>query len=263
MTDYMTVIADESERFLRVARDTDPAVPVPTCPEWSAGDLLWHLTEVHAFWARILRSGARTDEQSEAVEATVPPRPERRDVLVDLFEEETAALLTELTARDDDDPAWFWLSTAQSVGSIRRMQAHEATMHRVDAETAAGVTSAPIDAALAGDGVAHGVEVMWAWWSTLPGFTFAPADGVVALVASDLERSWHARPGRWNGVGQSGRAYDEPGAVLVDDGTPSATVTGTAEELVRWLWGRGPEPRVDGDPATLAAFREAQQVGMQ
>ena len=77
-----------------------------------------------------------------------------------LFEQATRALLDALAARDDTEAAWFWLPTARTVGSTRRMQAHEATMHRVDAEAAAGVASAPIDAELAADGIGHAVEVM-------------------------------------------------------------------------------------------------------
>ena len=52
-------------------------------------------------------------------------------------------------------------------------------------------------------------------------------------------------------------------AVLVESGEPAATITGTAEELYRWLWGRGDEPASSGDAASLDALREAQAQGMQ
>lgn len=271
----MKAIADESERFLEAVQVADPTAQVPTCPDWSADDLLWHLTEVHAFWAAILRSGAQTDEDTEAVEAGQPQRPADRGAAIELFREQTAALLAQLEDRDDRDPAWFWLASAKTVGAIRRMQGHEATMHRVDAELAAGLPSGPIDPDLAADGINHGITVMWAWWSTLPGFEFRPADGAVALSATDLDRTWRVQPGRWVGVGESGKSYDEPGVVLLEDGgrgsgmgtthetTVAASVSGSAEELMRWLWGRGPEPDSDGDPEILEALREAQQAGMQ
>lgn len=259
----MTVIEEESARFLDAIAVTDPQSPVPTCPDWTADDLLWHLTEVHAFWAAVLRTGAQTDEEAEAAEATKPPRPEDRTAMGTLFREHTAALLVELGRKDDREPAWFWLETARTAGSTRRMQAHEATMHRVDAELAAGLRPAPIDPRLAADGVAHGVEVMWGWWGTLPGFELRPVGGVVALAAPDVDRTWHVQPGRWVGVGQSGTSYDEPGVVLADAGPAVASVSGTAEQLMRWLWGRGPEPRCEGDAESLDALREAQRSGMQ
>lgn len=265
MLDLTAVIATESDRFLDAVGRARPEAPVPTCPGWDAEDLLWHLTEVHAYWARVLRSGATTDTDAETAEGAKPARPTDRHALGALYRRESAALLEELTRRSDDEPAWFWLDTARTVGSIRRMQAHEATMHRVDAELTAGLPSDPIAAEVAGDAVAHAFEVMWAWWGTQPGFVLRPVGGVVELAATDLGRSWSVQPGRWTGVGQSGRAYDEPGVVRA--GVPVApavaTVTGSAEELARWLWGRGPEPRTEGESEALEALREVQRAGMQ
>lgn len=49
----------------------------------------------------------------------------------------TDLLLGQLARRADDEPAWFWFAADRTVGAIRRMQTHEATVHRVDAELAA------------------------------------------------------------------------------------------------------------------------------
>lgn len=258
----MAAIRRESDRFADVIQQADPGARVPTCPEWDADDLLWHLTRVHAFWARILRSGAQTDEEAEGVEADQPERPAGRAATLALFAVETEALLEELAARTDDEPAHFWLKTARTVGSIRRMQAHEATMHRVDAELAARVESAPIDPLLALDGVRHGVGVMWAWWGTQDGFRFEPG-GVVELRAQDARADTFVEVGRWRGVGQSGTSYDVPTARLTDTAAAAAFLSGTAEQLHQWLWGRGDEPAASGDEAVLAALRDARDQGMQ
>lgn len=262
MTDFMAAIRRESDRFADVLAGTDPAARVPTCPDWSADDLLWHLTEVHAYWARILRTGAQTDDDAEAVEADKPERPADRAAMLALFAAETDALLDELAARADDEPAYFWLETDRTVGATRRMQAHEATMHRIDAELAAGVASGPIDSALALDGVRHAVGAMWAWWGTVDGFRFVPG-GVAELRATDTGESVLIEVGRWQGVGQSGKSYDVPSARLAAGGVPAALATGTAEQLDRWLWGRGEEPGVSGDDEVLAALRAARAEGMQ
>jgi uncharacterized protein (TIGR03083 family) len=263
MPNYLTVIEAESERFLTSVLAAAPDAPVPTCPDWTAGDLLWHLTEVHAYWAGILRSGAVTEEESDAVDAAKPQRPADREAIVEVFREQTADLLAQLRRRKDDEPAWFWLDTAQTVGSTRRMQAHEATMHRLDAEFAAGLDPSPVSSPeLAMAGLVHGVEVMWAWWGTLPGFALVPSGGAVELFAEDLGESYLVQPGRWRGVGQSGTSYDEPGAVAAPGVEPAARITGTAEQLYRWLWGRGDQPAASGDQATLDAFIEARNQGM-
>lgn len=260
--DHLALIKSETDRFIATLRDVDPEAPVPTCPEWTAAELLWHFTDVHAFWARILASGALTDEDSERVEETKPARPSDTRAVIALLETETAALVAELAVREDSQPAWSWFATDQTVGFTRRMQVHEATMHRVDAEVTAAVASAPIALEVAVDGIAHGVEVMLAWWGTNPGFAFHPGAGVVELQPSD------AKPrlvvgGRWRGTGQSGKSYDEPGIVFTSEADPVATISGTAEEIYRWLWGRGPEPATSGDQEALDAVRAAQAQGMQ
>ena len=260
--DHLDLLNAETDRFIAAVRQADGAAPVLSCPDWTADDLLWHLTEVHAYWAAILGTGAVTDQESEAVEAAKPSRPDDREATIALLVEGTAALISQLAARADEEPAYSWFPPDQTVGFTRRMQVHEATMHRVDAELAAGLPSAPISPEVAADGIAHGVEVMWGWWGTNPGFEFRPTSGIVELRASD-GASWLVQPGRWGGTGQSGKEYDEPGAVLADEGNPAATVDGTVEELYRWLWGRGGEPAASGDDTALAALREARDQGMQ
>ena len=261
--DFMDAIATESERFIAAIEQTEPADRVPTCPEWTADDLLWHLTEVHGYWAGVLHRNAQTEAEAEEVEANAPERAEDREQIIELFNANTAALIGELEQRSDAEPAWFWLESAKTVGSTRRMQAHETTMHRVDAELAAGLESVGVDPDLAADGIAHAFDVMWAWWGTLPGFVFVEVGGPVELVASDLGRSWLAQPGRWQGTGQSGKHYDQSGAVLRPAGEPVAHYTGTVEQLYRWLWGRGPEPDASGDAVSLDGLRAAQAQGMQ
>ncbi|MFT4297216.1 MAG: DinB family protein [Micropruina sp.] len=263
MFDHSTVIKAETKRFVEAVTAADPAAAVPTCPEWTAADLLWHLTEVHGFWARILASGVLADADAEAIQGEKPARPGDLAGTVALLDAETDALIEQLDKRVDEQPAWSWFDTDQTVGFTRRMQLHEAVMHRLDAELVAGRTPTPIDPEVAVDGVRHAIDVMFAWWGTLPGFEFAPSDAVVALTLTDVERTVLVRPGRWRGVGQSGKSYDQPGIVRVTDLPPDAGFAGTAEAVDRWLWGRGPEPEADGDPAALDAVRAVQAGGIQ
>ncbi|NCD20543.1 MAG: hypothetical protein EOL89_11320, partial [Actinobacteria bacterium] len=113
--DNLTLINTETDRFIAALRQVDTAAAVPTCAEWTAGDLLWHLTEVHAFWAEILRCGARTDEEFETIVARNPQRLSDREETIALLIDETAALVAELVAREDADPAWSWFPPDQTV----------------------------------------------------------------------------------------------------------------------------------------------------
>ena len=91
--DRLEVIASQSERFAEVLADTDPALRCPTCPDWCASDLLWHLTEVHFFWAGILSRRVLSDAELPAVERAKPDRPTETSDLLRLRTQATNALL--------------------------------------------------------------------------------------------------------------------------------------------------------------------------
>ena len=132
-SDYLRHIRDESHRFRDVLSDCDPRSRVPSCPDWNASDLLWHLADVQWFWARDVRT--RPDSPGEDLQH--PERPTSYDGLLAAFDESSAALVAELEAADPAETAWTWASE-QSVGFIFRRQAHEALIHRLDAELTAG-----------------------------------------------------------------------------------------------------------------------------
>jgi hypothetical protein len=203
-----------------------------------------------------------TDTDADRLESTKPDRSAGLEAAIVLLKTGTEALVAQLAAREDAQPAWSWFATDQTVGFTRRMQVHEATMHRVDADFTAGIASGSIAPEVAVDGVAHAVEVMLAWWGTNPGFEFHPGAGTVELRLNDAG-SRLVVGGRWRGVGRSGKEHDEPGIVFATHPEPVATISGTAEEVYRWLWGRGPEPVMSGDQEALDGVRAAQSQGMQ
>lgn len=278
--DHLGAIVAETERFISAIEATSPDDPVPTCPDWTAANLLAHFTEVHAFWTRVLKSGALTDEEVEAVDRSKPAVPEDRGQAIQLLRDETAALVAEIERQPDAAPAWSWFGADQSVGFTRRMQAYEAAMHRIDAELTAGMEPTRLDPALGAGAVDHAFDVMFAWWSLQPGFSFSPAPGSVTLSSTDTGDTWTVRSGRWKGVGQqSGKSYDEPGVQRTGDrgdasggtgaaesgngATADVTVSASAEALARWLWGRGPEPVVHGGGPALDGLRAVIAGGMQ
>src|SRR4051794_16209425 len=135
--DYLGHLEHESARF-EAALLTAPAdAPVPSCPGWTASDLLWHLAEVQWFWGEIVRSGAKSpDEYAE------PARPADRTALDAFYRVASGGLLAALAAVDADTPAWTW-SEDQTGGFIPRRQAHEAPGHRGGAQLTAGGPGTP------------------------------------------------------------------------------------------------------------------------
>lgn len=247
--DYLSHLDGESRRFAEALAATDPAAPVPTCPQWSAADLLWHLTETQWFWGTIVAN--RLDSPGAAARDK-PERPVELAASLDLFAAATRRLRSALAGNPDDIPVWTWADD-QTVGFVRRRQAHEALIHRLDAELALGEPT-PLDATLSADGVDEILTVLWGVprWAT-----FRPTGGDVLLATTDTGDAWRVSLGRSAGTSpDSGKEYDRRTLVLADpasSSSPDARVRGPAAHLNRWLWGRG-ELGLErsGDPAVLA-----------
>jgi uncharacterized protein (TIGR03083 family) len=228
---------------------TDPDARVPSCPDWSAADLLWHLGEVQHFWGTVV--GARLAAPDTYEE---PVRPEGYAALRAFFDTSNAKLVDALAGTADDVAVWTWLDTDHSVGFVRRRQAHEALIHRLDAELTAGVVT-ELDAGLATDGVHEAIEWMF---GGAPGWASSTPDGPVGrLSTTDTDTSWLVQVGHWSGTSpNTGKTYtDEQMLFLVDAGEPSFELTGTAADLDAWIWNRPPRSEISrtGDTAALEA----------
>jgi len=261
---YLDHMRRESARFRDALAGCDPGARVPSCPDWDAADLLWHLAGVQLFWARVVR---HRPADPEAIDEPAARRPEQYAELLEAFDDFSHALATELGGSDPEAEAWHW-SGDNRVATTYRRQAHEALIHRVDAELTAGVPVTPFDPALADDGVAEVLGVMYGgepeWGSfTRTGETFA-----VHLTDTGTKRL--VALGKFSGtVPDSGKVYqDEDDLWLVDEGPePAATVSGTAADIDTWLWHRDPgltegpgeddRIRVEGDQLI---FEKAAQI---
>ena len=260
--DFLNHLDSESSRFLSVLRDAPPDLTVPTCPDWRADDLLWHLSEVQWFWGQIVVRGITSHEEANALELA---RPEGHARLVTLFETASQDLSQALRSHPPETPAWTW-SDEQSVGFIRRRQAHEALIHRVDAEATVNEHS-PLDGPLCVDGVDEALRVMYGGippWGTFS----AKPEQTIRFSLTDADASWLVTLGTFRGTDpESGKSYDEPdiGIAPADPGSDSAaTVEGSAADLNCWLWHRptqGPVRRT-GDKDILGALESTISPGI-
>lgn len=250
---YVAHLRRDSARFRAVLADADPTAPVPACPDWDADDLLWHLADVQWFWSTVVTTRPAGPPEVH------PERPATHDGLLAAFDEHSAALADALDAAGADEPAWTW-ADEQTVGFTMRRQAHEALVHRLDAEQVVGAIT-PLDPALAADGVEEALDVMYGGqpptWCT-----FAPVAGTVRVVLTDTGHVLGAQPGTLDGTDpDSGRVLSGPHLLLVDDpGTgAAATITGAAGNVDAWLWKRRDDTGIEraGDQDVLAAFAAA------
>lgn len=252
---YLDLLADQTARFARVAATAPPDAAVPSCPDWDAADLLWHLAEVQFFWARI----AGGVEEPEQVPDLARPAPEH---LVTVLEEQTLALLHALRSRMPDEWCWSWDEHGESIGWVARRMAHEALVHRVDAELVAGTEVGDIDPAVAADGID---ELLTVFLDGVPTWGSFDDDGrTLQVVATDTGDAWSIRFGRFTGASPaSGILYDEDALLVVEDLTEhDTTVRGGAWDLDLWLWGRADADALDieGDRSLAARLRAIAEV---
>jgi uncharacterized protein (TIGR03083 family) len=244
--DYIAAVRSESARFLELVRGAPGDAEVPSCPGWTVADLTWHLAEVQHFWGAVVADLLDTPES-----VVEPDRPNEAD-LPAFFGERSQRLVEVLESRHPADGCWSWHDAGHSVGWVRRRQAHEALIHRIDAELAAG-TVYRIDAELAADGVDEVIRVMMDL-DNLPEWAVYEPDGATAVVElDDGAAAWVLDLGRFKGASpRSGTAYDDAVVCLSDDAPaePTATVRGSAADLDLWLWGRAPL-----DPITVVGDR--------
>lgn len=276
--DHVASIRAEAQRMADALATTDPSAPVPTCPDWSAADLLWHLTTVHAFWAAVLRE----DPQGAQVGAIEEAAPQRPGTLAEMLQERarhTEDLCAQLTALDDDQARWSWWQPDQSVGFTRRMQTAEALMHRVDAELTAGLPLGPMSADAATLAVDHAIDVMHAWQ---PPDAAYDAVGLLDLRAEDTGQWWRVEIGSWSGTNPwtgdplDGHRVRRLGAGRVasadeldrvapgpeHDGAAMAVVRGELADLARWIWTRPAQVTLDGDESVRSAVDALHAAGI-
>jgi uncharacterized protein (TIGR03083 family) len=242
---HIDVLRAEGRLMADAAADADPDVAIPTCPGWTMRDLLHHTGGIHR-WATGYVAGRRTEEWPVDLVDVVGAWPPD-DQLVDWFCKGVEALLAVLVAAPDDVDWYTFLRAPTARAMWARRQAHETTVHRVDAESPGGGARSPIDAHFAADGVDE----------LLTGFMGRPRRGLdvdavrtLQVVADDTGDAWHVRIEADRMRTSSERAPAE------------TTLTGTAAGLYLLLWNRGQGREVDvaGNDELLAWWRDQVQV---
>ena len=221
--------------------------PVPTCPAWDVAGLVTHVGIVHRW--------ATCNVRREPVRRTSEVRAEADGAvdLLDWFDDGLVDLINALAQAPDNLSAWFFLpaSPPPRLAWLRR-QAHETTIHAVDA-MAARLGRRPLASEvwvrpeLAADGVD---ELLTGFLPRKKHALTRESPQRVLVSLTDVERSWLVELG------------PEAPAVSRVTGARDCDVTlsGTARQLYLGLWNRGDEVAVAGDDGWLGAWREQVKV---
>lgn len=244
-TAYLDHLAAEGAALSAAAR-RDLTAPVPTCPGWTVLDVVEHTAEVYH------HKLVTVEQRLSAPPTEWEKSPGDRDP-VDWYDASLDRLLAALRAADPATPVWTWYGPEQDAGFWRRRMAHEALIHRTDAEVAFGpISAAPAD--LAADGADEILDCMLVYGLQFADEPVVPGAGeTVRLNATDTGHSWSLR-------------LDADSIDLRREGDEAdCTVSGTASDLDFYLWGRLPEEALDisGAPAVAHRLRELLTVATQ
>lgn len=235
---YIEAIAENSRQLAAAVRQAGIEAPVPTCPEWNARGLIGHIGNVHRWVGGIIRTRAQEFLQPE--EATVDP-----DDPVGWFEAGAEELLSLLSGVGESDIIWNWAGGPGPATFWHRRMAHEIVIHRVDADSAAGIASVVEPPELAADGIDEYASMV----ANLPRFV----EGAFA----GLETSYHFHctdtEGEWTFTFSGGELV-----VAREHSKGDIAVRGPAGALELLIYNRAPADGFDihGDAALLETWRQ-------
>src|SRR5688572_26773848 len=198
---------------------------VPSCPDWTVADLLFHTGRVHRVWTHVLGLGG--EPPSLEFRQNGVARPPDED-LIAWFNDGTELMLAALAGADPKAPVWAWWRGEKSPAAIERRMADDTTVHRWDAESAVGAPSPLLD-----ELALEGVQAFFD-----------------RFLGADAE--CQGRPGS---VRLEAKEGGGPWVSVLGDG-PTVTVRATASDVVGRLWKRIGVDAValDGDDELLADF---------
>ena len=242
---YVDVVAVSATRMVTTVELVGFDAPVITCPAWDGRALIAHQAMVHRWAAAHIRG----DDPGG-----VPNQTDIRETVDDLgsfFRDGLAALVTALRESPDDLTAMVFLNDAPSPKTFwARRQAHENTIHMVDAVSAEAGKVPPaslvgIETDVALDGLD---ELLCGFFTRGKSKLFDGAEFDVLVAPTDSDRRW------------SLHVAERMSTITDAIAAPDVTIAGTAEALYLALWNRGDEIEISGDDTLLDHWRHAMRV---
>ncbi len=218
--------------------------PIITCPGWLMRDLVRHTAGVHR-WAAGYVAQRRMEAWDVDLDEVVGTWPEDADLL-DWFRSGHAALVDALTAAPADLQCHTFLAAPTPLAMWSRRQAHETTIHRVDAESA-GSERSPIAPRVAADGID---ELLSCFITRGKRYGIASERRTLQVHATDTDDRWLV-------------TMTPSGVVTTTEaGSADCTVTGEAEALYLLLWNRAGRDHlsISGDARLLDLWKERIQI---
>lgn len=241
IAEHIKSLSHEGHLLAAAAEGAGPGAAVPTCPDWQVRHLLRHTGMVHR-WATAFVAEGHTAYHPDGGE----PDLDGFELLA-WFREGHGLLVHALTAAPAGLECWTFMPAPSPLAFWARRQAHETTVHRVDAESALGGPLSPVGQALALDGID---ELLTRFHARPKSRVRTDVPCTLRIRATDADAAWTVRLSAEPPQAVRGEGSPEPGTV-------DCELSGTAEQLHLALWNRLPLAAVtltgDERPALLWA----------
>lgn len=218
---------------------------VPTCRAWDVAALVTHQGLVHRWAAANLRGDKSHNDAATVAQAKASP-----DLLA-WFDEGLRALLETIAATPEDAKATVFLKDAPPPRRFwARRQAHETTIHSVDAVAATlGRWPAAADVAIDAEVAADGIDELLMGFITRGKGRLRTEQPTTLLVRTDEGRAWTVQL-------CDGPTVTTPG----ETASPDAVFSGSAVQLYLALWNRSDDFTATGPDDLVHRWRTSVRV---
>lgn len=250
LSSHLDALQRASASLLEHSRAVRPGTRVPTCPSWTSAHLLAHQTHFHRWATAHLRGAVRG-----AVPSQTRIRREQSD-LIGYVAAGAAELERAVAEADDDLSALVFLLDAPAPRRFwARRQAHETTVHAVDALAAVlRRTPTAAESGVPADLAVDGIDELLCGFLPRSRSRLRTDEPFSLLVApDDAERAWRVEVGSSAPVTRTAAG---PAALPAAD----AVLRGTAAQLYLGLWNRGEELVAEGRTEALTTWRALARV---
>ncbi|WP_405781171.1 maleylpyruvate isomerase family mycothiol-dependent enzyme [Streptomyces sp. NBC_00859] len=155
---YCGELLRQTDLFREALAGADLTAKVPTCPEWSLGELARHVGRAHRWAGTIVRTRATEVVPDQQVPDRAGPADDEPAALDAWLAAGAAELGAALRESGPDARVWTW-AAEQRAGFWARRMVHETVIHRADAALAAGVPF-EVEAEVAADTVDEWLEIL-------------------------------------------------------------------------------------------------------
>ncbi|WP_028799644.1 maleylpyruvate isomerase family mycothiol-dependent enzyme [Streptomyces sp. 142MFCol3.1] len=236
ITEFVETLDREGRLLAGAAEEAGADAKVATCPGWQVRDLVRHTGMVHRWATSFVAEGHTSYHPDGGL-----PDLDGADLL-SWFRDGHRRLVDTLAGATPDVQCWSFLPAPSPLAFWARRQAHETTVHRVDAESALGPQRSAVAAQFAVDGID---ELLRGFHGRTRSKVRTQEPRVLRVRATDVpDAVWTLR-----------LSQEPPVCEREGRGAADCELAGPADELYLSLWNRQSFPGLTGDASTAEVWR--------